>query len=260
MIELGSIGWDDSDEIADFGDRDDPNGVTLINVQLFRGRDKTQPLTTRAQGHKIQVQMRDGIVDLPPKDALAYIAIPDGKEECSGIGLLIGSVSPGAERKRNVAPGNKFIQASEGAAGIGVNRNGAIVLHTTADNTAEGASIYLRLDTTKFEIRAPFGKFVFDASGIHMVTASGARFDLGAINIPGLSDLLPAEVLAAFTTYCTISAGRVQLDGGAVLLGAGDVHHPALPSPIEALPAPQAPLAPAAISSCIRSQTVYVAP
>lgn len=259
MIELASIGWDDSDEIVDFGDRDDPDGVTLVNVQLFRGRDMTKPLTTRAQGHKIQVQVKDGLFDIPPKDALAYIAIPDGKEECVGIGLLIGTVSPGPERKRNIAPGNKFLSASEGAASIGVNKNGAIVLHTTADNTAEGASVYLRLDPTKFEIRAPWGKIVFDVSGLHMVTASGARFDLGAINIPGLSDLLPAEVLASFTTYCTISAGKVQLDAGAVLLGAGDVHDPAVVGPIEALPAPQPPMSPAAITDTKRSQTVYVA-
>ncbi len=255
MIELGSIGWDGVDEIVDMGDREDPDGVTLVRVQLFRGRDTTQPLSGRAQGEQIVCQVRDGLFEVPTRDSLAYIAIPDGMDGKEGVGLIIGTVKPGPERRRNVAAGNKFLTASEGAAGIAVNKNGSITLHTNTGNDPEGASVYFRVAPDKFEFMAPFGKLVIDASGFHLVLASGARLDLGGIHIPGLSDVLPAEALANFVTYCKISAGMTTVQSGTVILGAGEVFNPAMHLAINPGLPPPLPQ-----STSIQSQTVYIAP
>ncbi len=90
-IEIGSIGWEDDDGHFDLGDKTN-DGFTLVKVQLFRGRDVTQPLNPkRAQGIRLTCHI-DGGRRIPPKDTRCYVVVPPGMEDVPGAGLIVGTV------------------------------------------------------------------------------------------------------------------------------------------------------------------------
>src|SRR3990167_5738707 len=60
-------------------------------------------------------------------------------------------------------------------------KDGSVTLFTTDDNTKDGKSVYFRVAPDGFMWVAPWGKLVFDATGFHLLHASGASFDLGGI-------------------------------------------------------------------------------
>jgi hypothetical protein len=116
----------------------------------------------------------------------------------------------------NLGPGDTCVYApgptGNGQACVQVKGSGAVTLYTTDDNTSEGNGVYLRVDPTKLAFVAPWGSLVFDASGLHVKTANGARIDLGGVAAPGpLSSLIPS--------YARITAGMVTLDSAACMLG-----------------------------------------
>lgn len=123
----------------------------------------------------------------------------------------------------NLGPGDTCVYGT-GATGLGqarvyVNGNdGSVTISTTADsqsggakNTDTGVGVYLRIDTDKLQFTAPWGSLVFDRSGFHLKTASGAGFDL--INMPAS--------LVAFGGNCQakITASQITMDAPSVFLG-----------------------------------------
>lgn len=91
IFEIGSIGYDDEDTHFDLGTTSN-DGYTLVKVQLFKGRDVTQPLNPkRAQGTKLLCHINAG-QRIPPKDTRCYIAIPPGMEQTPGAGFIVGTV------------------------------------------------------------------------------------------------------------------------------------------------------------------------
>ena len=50
---------------------------------------------------------------------------------------------------------------------------------TTSDGTPNGQSIAALFWPTKFQMYAPWGKWTLDPTGYHVLTASGARLDIG---------------------------------------------------------------------------------
>lgn len=121
----------------------------------------------------------------------------------------------------NLNDAETAVFASEGEARATFKTNGAISLYTTSDNTETGKGVYLSVSPTALEFFAPWGRMVFDASGFHVVTASGARIDLGGIGgLPG--------PLSALGSYATMTAATVKCAGSTVALGAGPVYDAAL--------------------------------
>ncbi len=94
--------------------------------------------------------------------------------------------------------------------------DGSVNMYTTDDNTASGKGVYFQVSPTAFTMMAPWGKFVFDGTGFHMTTASGAMFHLGGINLPG--------PLAALGTYARLTAATTTIESSGVMLGAGPVY------------------------------------
>lgn len=102
-IEAGIIGWEDDEEVADVGTSDN-GGVTLIKVQLFRGKDATSDVKPGiAQGHKLLARMNGWpLWAIPPKGLQCYVMFPSGFELSVGAGVIAGL--PGA---------NPFVQFSK---------------------------------------------------------------------------------------------------------------------------------------------------
>lgn len=108
--------------------------------------------------------------------------------------------------------GETSLFASTGQARCMAKADGSISLMTTSDNTKDGAMVAIRVLPTAIQFIAPWGKLVFDATGLHVLTLAGARLDLGAMIG------LPAP-LSSLSSYATISAGIVNCDGSSVNLG-----------------------------------------
>jgi hypothetical protein len=111
----------------------------------------------------------------------------------------------------NVGPGETCVYSPDGNCQSLYKADGSIT-HQTTDSS--GNNVSCGISPTKVNIcSSPFGNAWMDATGFHIITASGARFDLGGVNIPGLSAL-------GLTSYCTISAGNFNANCTFIGLGA----------------------------------------
>ncbi len=93
-------------------------------------------------------------------------------------------------------------------------KDGSVAIFTTDDNTKAGRSVYFRVSPDGFLFVAPFGTLRFDETGFHLLHASGASFDLGAIG--GLP--APLDVIGS---YIKMQAGTIQGSGSAQSFGSG---------------------------------------
>lgn len=93
--------------------------------------------------------------------------------------------------------------------------DGSVTLFTTTDGTVNGKSVYAQVRPDGFTFLGPWGKLAFDATGFHMLHASGARIDAGAISG------LPAP-LDTLGSYLKVQAAILQLEGAAISIGTTD--------------------------------------
>ncbi len=93
-----------------------------------------------------------------------------------------------------------------GQAAVLLKADGSLTLFTTDDNTASGNGVSFKVAPDKMQFIAPWGSLTFDATGLHIKTNTGARFDLGAISAPPPLDAL-------VPSYCKITAGTVSING-----------------------------------------------
>jgi hypothetical protein len=93
------------------------------------------------------------------------------------------------------------------------HKDGRISLFTTDDATVDGRTVALTIGPTGLVFNAPWGNLKFDATGFHVLHSSGARLDLGACGG------LPAP-LDGLSSYATISAALLHLEGAATTVGA----------------------------------------
>jgi hypothetical protein len=93
-IEVGTVGWEDDQIISDLNT--DPNdGITLIRVQLFRGRQATKPVTPGiAQGIKILAQLSGPLWNVPARGQRVFVAIPHGMESTPGAAVIMAMPGP----------------------------------------------------------------------------------------------------------------------------------------------------------------------
>ena len=146
-----------------------------------------------------------------------------GKSACQAVSLnqsdrdiLIGfRDTRGQEIYGNLSEGETCIYApgaeGEGQAKVVLKGDGSITLHTTTDNTHNGSGCYLRIGPNIFEVQLPFGRIVFDPSGLIMEHINGASISLGAVSLPG--------PLAAASSYVNLNASKVDCDAPIITLG-----------------------------------------
>lgn len=199
-IEMGTVGWGDQDIHYDAGTASN-DGVTLIKVTLFRGRDPKQEHTPGlGQGAQILARNSAG-ENIPSKGTQVIVARPAGFD---GPGCWHIIANPGA--------GAGPILPSEGGTFQRRKPDGSCTMGTTTDGTKDGQLVYFQVKRDGFEWLAPWGKITFDVNGLHVLHHTGARLDLGGIGgIPA-----PLDVIAS---YAGMSAGIVKLEGSAVALG-----------------------------------------
>lgn len=156
----------------------------------------------------------------------------------------------------NLAEGETCLYApgsdGNGQATVFLKQDGSITLHTTHNNTSTGTSVDLVLSPTQLAFQAPWGNFRFDASGFHLITASGAAIDLGGVTIPGV----PSAVANAISSSAVVTAGVVTCKGNIVNLGPGPTYGNAMQAPAAAyvVPVPLMSLTtgPATMSGTVR--------
>lgn len=146
----------------------------------------------------------------------------------------------------NLQPGETAVFATGSPAQTIHKLDGSITMATIAasDNTSQ---VYLSVSPTALTFMAPWGRMVFDATGFHIATVSGAQFDLASIaGPPGLSSL---------SSFCNINAGIVSIPSSTVNLGPigplGYTQVVMSPAPL----VPGVPLPPFSTSVC---SSVYV--
>ncbi len=90
--------------------------------------------------------------------------------------------------------------------------DGTVVMFTTTDGTFDGQSVYAEVAPDGITALTPWGKLQLNATGFHVLTASGARIDCGAI--AGLPS--PLDSLGS---YLKIAADILQFEGAAISVG-----------------------------------------
>lgn len=244
ILERGIVGWDDAEDWFELGDETN-GGLTVVRVQLFKGRDPTTPPKPRvAQGHRVLVALGDGFFRIPPKGSECIVAFPGGDVQTPGAGILLATIPRPRERTvyGHLEDEEACLHAgsADGSnpARVVTKKDGAIVLMTEAD---DGQTIYLRVAKDALRFVAPWGTLRFDATGFHVKTQWEARLDLGgAGGLPG-----------GLTSYATLAASTVKLDGVALLGPSGSNYEsvaclpfagfPPLGGPVPLVP-PMAPL------------------
>jgi hypothetical protein len=151
--------------------------------------------TAGRTGHMEVASIRtaDGLVPFAARDVRLHASFPNPDP---GDIALVGY-------------GSNFVRLMPG---------GGIALATTTDGTPTGEFVQLQLKGDGFALFGPWGKLVYDQTGLHLLHYSGARIDMGGIGG------LPAP-LGAFGSYANIGAAMIRLTAATVTLGS-DVGSP----------------------------------
>ncbi len=234
QIFHGQVGWLGEDKYYDIGDESN-DGHTLVRVQLYSGRDTTEPLIPhRAQGMKIVCQLSGQLYRIPPVGTRVIVAAPYGLDG-AGNGVIIAtqelspnatnSVALKASRVSMDFPGqdlvisaksvtirdyeNDFVSVGKGVTVQSSNGSGMLVKNTAiamflSDGSVGGgaATSTIMMDTTGIKLVNGTSSFVtlsdggFHAFGIS-ATLQGAATYVGAT---------PTAVTAAANGTATVTA------------------------------------------------------
>lgn len=219
-IEAGIIGWEDQDDVADMGD-DSNGGVTLIRVQLFRGKDATSDVKPGvAQGHRILARMNGWpIWAIPPKGLQCYVMFPSGFGDAPGAGVIAGL--PGA---------NPFVQFSKTRAKLDMGEDQDLVLKARSitlstygnDYIVVGPDTGIRIATSKgHTIELKDDQLTAAIVGTDLNVKTCLSLNLSEASLICKSAAPPEASVSCQDGSVTISAKETSLAGGAVTLGAG---------------------------------------
>jgi len=154
-----------------------------------------------------------------------------------GRKIVFGTRHPTSQAMyANMSPGDTIMYGagSDGNSKTRIKCAGAT--KTVALMTSDGTSdVQMAISATAWTFFAPFGKFIFDATGLHVTTIDGASFHLGSVSglptIPGVN----------LNSMCTINADIVRINGNITKLGAGTTYAPMIISTVGS-PAPLTPI------------------
>lgn len=119
------------------------------------------------------------------------------------------ALMPTLNKGDRILPGDAgaFIRVQGSGPGVG-----RISTFTTDDGTTNGNSVYWLVWPDRHEAVGPWGHLKFDPTGFHLLTQSGARFDMGGMfGLPG--------IISALTSYVSMAAASISLEASAVVLG-----------------------------------------
>lgn len=201
LLETGIIGHENVDNAYQIGSN---GGPIFAYVQLFRGRDFSQPLKAeRMQGTEIICRVASSISCLPPKGTEVLVAFPGGMTEKQGAGVIVAALSrvDTTPTYGNLAEGELCISAFQDAiARILLKKNNSINLYTKKGSTGMVISMDPDTDTISIVNSKGYG-IIVDGDGIK-ITAKDSGLQLGADGNVKL-----------------IGKQQTQVDGASVMLG-----------------------------------------
>jgi hypothetical protein len=147
----------------------------------------------------------------------------------------------------NLGPGETCLYArgplNEGMARVSLKADGSVTLSTTTEpvggiagmsNSDSGVGVYLRIDPDRLSFIAPWGKLIFDKSGFHVQTQTGASIDLSNISIPlGGVNMCRINASSVIIDSPTISLGPSPTNGG---IGYMNAVYGLIPPPAPSIP------------------------
>lgn len=184
-LELGIIGHENVDDAYNIGTN---GGPILARVQLFRGRDYTQPLKAdRMQGSEILARVTSGFSNLPPKGTEVLVAFPGGMSTAPGAGVIIAQLSrvTSAATYGNLQEEELCIHPGDADNAINrilLKKDGSINLFTRQGNDPSGKGMTIAIDAVNNAIRILNGSgygIIIDGSGI-ILTAKDSALTLGS--------------------------------------------------------------------------------
>ena len=108
----------------------------------------------------------------------------------------------------NLKEGETCVYAPASSARTTYKQDGSINHITQAAN---GSAVIQQITPTSWSFFAPWGKFIFDETGLHISLTTGAQFHMGGLNAPG--------PLAGLSSFISMSAGMVSIPAATVNLG-----------------------------------------
>jgi hypothetical protein len=181
------------------------DGVVMLNIGDARGEI--------AADERVPLFQTPGVVSLPANPSAGT-----GGAEVMCLETSAGYIGMSVRDNRksaiagNVQPGETWVFGSGSQGCSGWKNDGSITHMTTENGSPSGPTVFDRLAPDGMTLFARWGKRTFDATGYHLFTFSGARFDLGGIGG------LPAP-LSSLGNYARLSAQMVSIEGAVVALG-----------------------------------------
>lgn len=185
----------------------DDDGFLCVQIETFSsaGTGKTVGWFHLSNPHGMQVRPLD------PEGLVACQAFYwyDGTQ---GYAMLANDPRTQSDVSIQLQKGEAIIHNPLGVGFVRMRADGEIALFTTSDNTPDGRSVSLAINSKGLVFNFPYGRLTFDDTGFHVLHNSGARIDLGAVGgLPSPLDQL--------SSYVSIKAAVAKVEGVAVKIG-----------------------------------------
>lgn len=217
-LELGSIGWDDSD---DYFDLDSSGGPAFVKVQLFRGgRDIGQTAKAGAgMGAQVLCRVMGPLFVVPSKGSIVLVAFPGGFVDAPGAGIILGQVS-----------GTPSIQFSDTKAKLDLGDSMDLVIKARSITLSDypGSTTYSRYVV----IGPDNGILLQDETGSGLTIKQGAWFALTVDG--GMVIIQQSGVTVGYKgsgLIQTDNAGTITLSGNTANIATGNIGLGVAPTP-----------------------------
>ncbi len=218
--ELGTIGWQGEEDLADYGDGGN-SGRTYVRVTLARGSPRGKPVADDGgmNGYQVRCRLQSPVWFIPERGAPCVVLFPGGYAEGSGVSLCIPIGGAETGKLPNQQPGEPVMYGPKGQAQRGGLDGSWSRMTTDADPPSpDGNTIFDRISPKDgWQVVTPWGRAGLGPKGAYMIHSSGAFLRLGAIKAPGIPDSLSSYAqLGAAMTSVTGQAVTIGTDGGAL--------------------------------------------
>ncbi len=217
--ELGTIGWQGEEDLADYGD-DGNSGRTYVRVTLAKGSPRGKPVADDGgmNGYRVRCRLQSPCWFIPERGAPCMVLFPGGFAEGSGVALCIPIGGAETGKLPNQKPGEPVLYGPKGQFQRGRQDGSWSRMTTDKGGLPEGNSIYDSVHPTRgWEVVTPWGRAGIGPKGAYMIHSSGAGIRLGGMKAPGVPDAVNSFArLFGATVSVTGKAVTIGTDGGAL--------------------------------------------
>jgi hypothetical protein len=212
-LSIGTVGWSNDGGNAFSLGSGANNGVSLVNVTLFEGKDPLVSLQAGVgQGQKLLCQLTQDIIVCPPYGSRVLVARPGPNPHMPGHSVVLATLGNTAwKRAGNSSEGGLVIPAPSGPGRIVLTASGGFAFVTEA---SDGSTIQFSIGPNSgVHFTSPWGSLDFDNYGLRGNVGGGPSFNI--YNVGGL----PTPLSIAMGSIIQLSAGMIKLDSLLQMLG-----------------------------------------